>query len=294
MNYFIQGDAANADKIKAAFEKLGYEKVNVIHIGDYANERLFFFTENGKVRSTLKDCGIANIIKTHPDYKELELPVKPNFKVGDWLVYNDGNTFCLGKKEVQIQAVEKDSYIFTQDGSGFHKFIDDHCRLWTISDAKDGDILSAKIDGDDYILIFKQIKDGWVETYGHYYITIDKFCAPTQMFCRNYQGRLYPATQEQYRTLFKKMHDDGYEWDVDKKELRKIKSHYNIANFKPRQWVLVRDCDNQVWGLSMFSHRDMGCYICLNREDFTQCIPFEGNERLLGTTDMPSEEYINW
>lgn len=25
MNYYIQGDAANADKIRAAFEKLGYD-----------------------------------------------------------------------------------------------------------------------------------------------------------------------------------------------------------------------------------------------------------------------------
>lgn len=57
--------------------------------------------------------------------------------------------------------------------------------------------------------------------------------------------------------------------------------------FKPKQWVLVRDCDNQTWGLSRFSHRDMGCYVCINREDFRQCIPFEGNEKLLGTTKLP-------
>ena len=72
------------------------------------------------------------------------------------------------------------------------------------------------------------------------------------------------------------------------------KKHYAIANFKPIQWVLVRNYDNQVWGLSMFSHRDMGCYICLNREDFTQCIPFEGNEHLLGTSDPCDKQYINW
>ena len=105
-------------------------------------------------------------------------------------------------------------------------------------------------------------------------------------------GNIHPATKEQRGQFFKKMKEAGYTWDEEKKELKK--KHYDIANFKPKQWVLVRDCDNQVWGLSMFSHRDMGCYICINRVDFRQCIPFEGNEKLLGTTDMCEERFINW
>ena len=71
-------------------------------------------------------------------------------------------------------------------------------------------------------------------------------------------------------------------------------SHYFKQYFKPKQWVLVRDCDNQTWGLSRFSHLDMGCYVCINREDFRQCIPFEGNEKLLGTTNACSDIYVNW
>ena len=33
---------------------------------------------------------------------------------------------------------------------------------------------------------------------------------------------IYPATKEQRELLFKKMKEAGYEWDSDKKELRKI------------------------------------------------------------------------
>lgn len=81
MNYYKQGDAANADKIKAAFEAKGiYSNCN------FANENYLYYQCDGKVNFCFIGCGFANIIKTHPDYKELELPVQPKFKVGDWVV----------------------------------------------------------------------------------------------------------------------------------------------------------------------------------------------------------------
>ena len=205
MNYYIQGDAAKADKIKAAFEKLGYEKVNVIHIGDYANERLFFFTENGKVRSTLKDCGIVHIIKTHPDYKELELPIEPKFKVGDRI-----------------------------------RWINHDVQNQTITDIKD----------DSYITVNK---------YG-------------------------------IKCALKFTKQD--EW-----ELVQPKPHYDIANFKPFDKVLVRDRNNEPWRIAFYGYYNEEA----NYSHFVgtcwskQCIPYnDDTKHLLGTTDMPSEEYINW
>lgn len=80
MNYYIQGDAANADKIKAAFEKLGYDTTG--HL--FNAKSVLYFTLDGGIRATTCNCTPA-IIKTHPDYQELELPVEPKFKVGDSL-----------------------------------------------------------------------------------------------------------------------------------------------------------------------------------------------------------------
>jgi len=80
MNYYIQGDAANADKIKAAFEKLGYDTSR--HL--FNVKSVLYFTLDGRIRATTCNCTPA-IIKTHPDYQELELPVQPKFKVGDSL-----------------------------------------------------------------------------------------------------------------------------------------------------------------------------------------------------------------
>lgn len=82
----------------------------------------------------------------------------------------------------------------------------------------------------------------------------------------------------------------------DEWELVPPKPHYNITNFKPFDKVLVRCRDGWNWECNLFSryeHRLKNPFITCN-SSYLQCIPFEGNEHLLGTTDMPSEEYINW
>ena len=53
--------------------------------------------------------------------------------------------------------------------------------------------------------------------------------------------------------------------------------------FKPFDKVLVRDRDEQEWECSLFSHIDEeDCYVCVGSW-WLQCIPYEGNEHLLGT-----------
>ena len=63
--------------------------------------------------------------------------------------------------------------------------------------------------------------------------------------------------------------------------------------FKPFDRVLVRTSNLEEWETSYFSHiRISGgktCYIAGNIR-WNQCIPYEGNEHLVGTTDKPKEE----
>ncbi len=104
-----------------------------------------------------------------------------------------------------------------------------------------------------------------------------------------------PATKEQRNLLFAKMREAGYQWDADKKELRKIKPHYDIANFKPFDKVLVRESNRSTWAIDFYGFVDEdNLFICSGYGYYPQCIPFEGNEHLLGTTDMPDERFINW
>ena len=59
--------------------------------------------------------------------------------------------------------------------------------------------------------------------------------------------------------------------------------------FKPFDKVLVRSSDELFWSCDLFSHIDNGTYVCIGG-GWSQCIPYEGNEHLVGTTDKPKEE----
>ena len=146
------------------------------------------------------------------------------FNVGDFIA----NDYCFGK----VIEITNDAYLL-DTGQGIPFSCEHNAHLWTIEDAKDGDVLVGKIDGDDYILIFKQIKDGWTETYGHYYDAVNRFCVPSQLFCRDYKGTFYPATKEQRDTLMKAMADAGYTFDFEKKELKKNDTILGLLNKMP-------------------------------------------------------------
>ena len=59
------------------------------------------------------------------------------------------------------------------------------------------------------------------------------------------------------------------------------------SEFEPFQKVLVRDFDENEWKIDFFSHMDRK-YICLTSY-WSQCIPYEGNEHLLGTSKSPEK-----
>ena len=96
MNYYIQGDAANADQIKAAFEKLGYNTRGL----DFSCG--FFYTVERDVHYIVNyDC-IVNIIKTHPNYQELELP-KPHYDISNFKAFDKVLVRCGNDEEWMIE-----------------------------------------------------------------------------------------------------------------------------------------------------------------------------------------------
>lgn len=56
--------------------------------------------------------------------------------------------------------------------------------------------------------------------------------------------------------------------------------------FKPFDKVLVRDYGDQCWSCNFFSHIKGSNFCCINGT-WVQCIPYEGNEHLVGTTENP-------
>ena len=64
----------------------------------------------------------------------------------------------------------------------------------------------------------------------------------------------------------------------------------NEPQFKPFQEVLVRDADKSEWRPRLYSRKGNIGYCTQDGCEYMQCIPYEGNESLVGTTYKPKEE----
>lgn len=76
-----------------------------------------------------------------------------------------------------------------------------------------------------------------------------------------------------------------------------VPNKFDITTLKPFDKVLVRDHNAQEWVASLFSNYNEPKkykYICVNGSGYAQCIPYEGNEHLLGTTNDCDEYYKTW
>jgi len=60
-----------------------------------------------------------------------------------------------------------------------------------------------------------------------------------------------------------------------------------VPEFKPDQLVLAREYNDGAWCLCHFSHRWENGRFCVGDSSCEQCIPYEGNEHLLGKTEEP-------
>lgn len=93
-----------------------------------------------------------------------------------------------------------------------------------------------------------------------------------------------PATDSEKQQLFDALVEECKAWDAENKQIVDLKPK---VEFKPFDRVLVRDCLDEMWRPSFFA-----CYLPFGREPYQViggewvklCIPYEGNEHLLGTT----------
>lgn len=97
------------------------------------------------------------------------------------------------------------------------------------------------------------------------------------------------ATEEEKKQLFSSLEKKGKRWDAENKMVVDLKPK---VEFKPFDKVLVRNTDTEEWFPGFFEKFDSTWnypYHIMNRRSMTdfafkQCIPYEGNEHLLGTT----------
>lgn len=142
--------------------------------------------------------------------------VEPNFNVGDWIIRNNKYT------GIPVKVIEFNGYYSCElNGEVVNLTRNDvhnNFHLWTIQDAKDGDVLAFD---NDTIVIFKDLYNSTsFHSYCHIEDGIFDFNKDELPDWWNGEG-FKPATKEQSDILFQKIKEAGYEWDADKTELRK-------------------------------------------------------------------------
>jgi hypothetical protein len=132
--------------------------------------------------------------------------VEPKFNVGNWIVTPDNET-------KQIEKVTFGNYWFTDKTLYNIIDVDNKGHLWTIQDAKDGDVLVY--EGEIFM----------IKSYVLWHKILYHCCYDGKNLHKHsiYDSwrkedfdKVHPATKEQREFLFRKMHEEEYEWDAEK------------------------------------------------------------------------------
>lgn len=189
----------------------------------------FIFNYRGDIKDRAKwmdYLGIKVSFVGEQGEQKPSIQFKPKFEVGDWLVHNE-------RKHI-IKVVNHTPLVYeVVNILGHHHTItntaiENNYHLWTLEDAKDGDVLAVEpIDGypSSFVAIFKE--RGLDFFNSHCFIGFDG------NFYKGEEGHnienIHPATKEQRDLLFQKMYEAGYTWDDKKKEL-KVEPIFNVGD----------------------------------------------------------------
>lgn len=160
---------------------------------------------------------------------------------------------------------------------------------------KSGDVIVCENHWGPFISIFKENiteRNGFI---GHCVLDVDdnEFKVKDSA---SYFNKVRLATKREKEQLFRAIQNNGYKWNEETKTLEKLQRKFDITTLKTFDKVLVRDTKEQVWVADLFSHIVNSSLVgykfaCIGHYT-NQCIPYEGNEHLLGTAD-DCDEYFN-
>lgn len=213
---------------------------------------------------------------------------------------------------------------------------------------KDGDIIYFLTEhNNEYITIFKDSTNTYLETYIDFVIITSKCSLDSSFYIDNIKKQRF-ATKEEKQKLFDAIKANGYHWNTETKTLEKliepkfkvgdrvrciynnyqydikeitdinyilievkdkfeypipinadedwelVSNKFNIDTLKPFDKVLTRCSTLEKWHIQFFEKYDETYkhpFICMGYNKYKECIPYEGNEHLLDTTDNCDDFY---
>lgn len=246
------------------------------------------------------DINIAEILRDCPIGTRLYSRMTGKLELQDVLAEGSDNHPIQAEVIYEYEDPKNDTFAsFTDTGRWSKSLPNGECVLFPSLEMQDwtkffrrGDVVVSEglgvtavfegWDSEDYTAFrttveYDKENDVWgIRLYGQFH-TLD-FCKATD----EQRAQFFAAAEAHYGGRF---NSETLEFDIPKPKLS------SKPTFKPYDRVLVRDQDNQCWSPEFFAFLKLGSplpYQCFG-SPFKQCIPYEGNEHLLGTTDAPDK-----
>ena len=145
---------------------------------------------------------------------------------------------------------------------------------------KDGDIVALVVRKCTHIAIFQSRQEAYI---GFHAVLCQNDELLLEEPFREDVGdiELRLATDSEKQQLFAALEKEGKRWDAEKKQIVDLKPKIEL---KPFDKVLVRNDKEDQWSANIFSYQVRDMFYCLGEDYWRYCIPYEGNEHLLGTT----------
>lgn len=231
---------------------------------------------------------IAEILRDMPKGTKLYSPLFGKCE----LTGVDNSKYTIAIKAQRTDGVISKSIM--KDGRYFNGYEEAECSLFPSARMRDwnkffkrGDVL---IDSD---LGTAVIFDGWTnDDYTEFNTTINHYKISDAWgkgdICSTL---LYTKATDEERAEFIAAAEKhfGGKYNPETLQVEPVKVAEPKCSFKPFDKVLVR-YGNGIWGATFFSRYDnksAWAYVGVDCINWEQCIPYEGNEHLLGTNKSP-------
>lgn len=261
------------------------------------------YSEFGTVRGGLDGLQILLPSKEMRDWSKFA------WKKGDVLVTEDGSVHIIFENfENDAYTMFSGKYYYSKDGKKAYSYFKECDNVITEEFTLETDdvaqtyikTIKEHLDGKlnlETLEIEKQLefKDGDIVVYGKsvaicrkiYKHTLSFYVSLDEMFGLLFADEVESseeyrfATEEEKQQLFDALEKEGKAWDAEKKQIVDLKPKVEL---KPFDKILVRDSQSDKWRVNLFGYIDKDEYYHCAFANWVYCIPYAGNEHLLGTT----------